>query len=548
MAQPLEVGRRRSASSDFTADDAYGCRVVVFSGQKGGGRTCSPAVSRPIRIVGLIISMIGVLLAGAVGGTGGAAASVGSTANAVALSKIVWKPCRNASGECATVTVPLDPTQPTRRQIGVAVVRFKATQKNGRLGVLMVNPGGPGASAVTFARNFAQASTTENIRERYDIVGFDPRGVGDTIPLQCNSRKELEKFYSVDGSPDDAVEVEQAVAAARGLSDACKRTSSEVLPFLGTDYVVGDMDLVRAALGEETISFFGFSYGTYLGAKYADRFPHRVERFVLDGVLDPTASLDDRTRLQALGFEDVLNRFFADCKSSTCTFARKGESPGAAYDRLLGGLEKKRIAVGRGEDQRSLGPGEAETAVIASLYNQRTGWPSLREGLNELNQGKGDVLLSQFDRYADRDPDGSFRNTLEANSATNCTDLPSAHDASHFVDLAAELTRVAPRLGSYAAFSAMICAVWPAGPNSTGSGQRPITAKGAKPILVVGTRSDPATPYVWAESLVEQLDSAKFLTWNGVGHTAFFGGSSCVTKRVTEFFLSGKAEKSMVCS
>lgn len=452
-------------------------------------------------------------------------------------------------GDCTTVTVPLDPSQPTGRQIGVAVVRFKATKKNGRLGALMVNPGGPGASAVSFARNFAQASVTENIRERYDIIGFDPRGVGDTVPLQCNSRKELEKFYAVDGSPDDAAEVELAVTAARALSDACKRSSSEVLPFLGTDYVVNDMDLVRAALGEEKISFFGFSYGTYLGAKYADRFPTRVDRFVFDGVLDPTASLDERTRLQAKGFEDVLNRFFAECKPSSCSFVRKGETPGSAYDRLIGGLDRKKIVVGdSGSQQRLLGPGEAETAVIASLYNQKTGWPSLMAGLNELNQGKGDILLSQFDRYADRSSDGSFRNTLEANSATNCTDLPSAKQPSHFVDLAAELTRIAPRLGSYAAFSTMICAVWPAGPNPAGSGQRAISAKGANPILVVGTKNDPATPYAWAESLAKQLDSSFFLTWNGVGHTAFFGGSSCVTRRVTDFLIRGKADKSMTCS
>jgi pimeloyl-ACP methyl ester carboxylesterase len=299
---------------------------------------------------------------------------------------------------------------------------------------------------------------------------------------------------------------------------------------VATSDVVKDMEAIRLALDEKKISYMGFSYGTLLGAAYADAYPNRVRAFVLDGVLDPTADSNERVRRQAVGFETELDHFLADCQKRRCPMMRPGKTAGASFDAAMAVAENATVKVGK----RTLGPGDAWYGVIASLYDKTNGWPALERGVGDLAQGDGTTLLQIADSYARRRSDGTYENVAEANSAVNCTDIPSPRDPAAYIALAKEFTKIAPRLGAFAAYSSIACAFWPA--KVTGS-LAPLRAQGSDPILLIGTTNDPATPLVWAQSLQKQLANAELLTYSGEGHTALLTGNACVRKVVVRYLV-----------
>ncbi len=411
----------------------------------------------------------------------------------------------------------------------LGLVKIPAKGSN-RIGSVLVNPGGPGSSGRKFARQLSGGALPDSVRDRFDLIGFDPRGVADNIPIHCATNELYDRYLAVDPNPDTEAEFKAIVAINAEFAKGCAEKNADVLPFVSTEDVVRDMDQIRAALGEETISYMGFSYGTYLGAKYVEAFPKRVRAFMLDGVLDPTAGSDERVRQQAIGFEGQLNRFLESCDKRKCAYLHDGETAGSAFDRIMNTLETEPVKVGK----RTLGPGEAWTGALGALYNADFGWKALESALKDLDRGSGEAMLGLADQYNRRSPDGTYNNVIDANWAINCLDLPSSRDLGHYKTLAEEFTAVAPRLGSLLAYSSMLCAIWPIPP--TGS-LKPLTGAGSKPVLLIGTTGDPATPFVWAQSLRRQLQNSALLTYDGNGHTALLTRNACVRKVVEAYMV-----------
>jgi pimeloyl-ACP methyl ester carboxylesterase len=441
--------------------------------------------------------------------------------------RLTWRDC-GGDFTCATLKVPLDYAHPAS-SISLALIRLRATGP--RLGSLVLNPGGPGVSGIDYARS-ATAVLSDAVRERFDVVGFDPRGVGASTAVDCVGDRDLDALVDAPPAPRTARETAAAVAAVRRLATGCRANAARLLPHVGTPDAARDLDVLRAALGEAKLTYLGKSYGTYLGATYAELFPTRVRAAVLDGALDPSLTFAQLNAGQAAGFEAALRSFLRAC-GVTC-----GASvPDAVrrLDRVLAGLHHRPLPA-LASPGGTLGPGEALYGVAAGLYRRST-WPLLAAALRSAERGDGSGLLALADALVDRDARGHYSNELEANTAINCVDHPTSRSLSAYAAEAARLRRSAPHFGPALAWQSVPCAFWPVPPTSR---PRQLTARGAPPILVVGTTRDPATPYPWAVSLARQLSSGRLLTWDGDGHTAYRRGSACVDRAVDDYLIAGR--------
>ncbi len=460
-----------------------------------------------------------------------AATMSGTPASGAAASSIAWKDCGDGL-QCATVQAPLDYARPSGRKIDVAIARLPAANPSMRIGSLLINPGGPGGSGVDFLRRVAK-NPPEAWHDNFDVVGFDPRGTGGTIPVDCTDKPT--SFTDLDPSPDTGAERTALYDAAKKFAADCKQKDNDILPFIDTVSSAKDIDAIRAALGEETITYFGYSYGTQLGATYAGLFPHRVRAFVLDGALDPSLSADNLVIEQAKGFESGLNAFLADCASKPdCAFKATSGDLGATLDELLMRIDRK--ALPAHGDTRVVTEGIAMVGVVSGLYSKVWGWPLLANALGEAQAGDGAGLLLLADIYNERRKDGSYSNLLEAYFAITCLDQPFPTGVAGYEALLTKVAAAAPRVGaSVAAGTNLPCAFWPV--PAIGK-PAPISASGAAPIVVVGTTNDPATPYKGAQSLANQLESGILLTRVGEGHTAYREGSSCIDKALDTYLVT----------
>jgi pimeloyl-ACP methyl ester carboxylesterase len=447
--------------------------------------------------------------------------------------KPTWKGCRGGF-ECARLDVPLDYGDPGGKTIAISVNRRPAGSTSKKLGALFVNPGGPGASGLDYAR--AGSGIVNNaVLQRFDLVGFDPRGVGESTPVTCLDDKETDTYLAVDGSPDTATEEQRAIDLAKNFGQRCAERSGDLLGHVSTVEAARDLDILRAVLGDEKLNLLGKSYGTYLGATYADLFPDRVGRLVLDGALDPELTSPALNKGQALGFERALTAFVDDCVSrARCPLPGGRAKALAAVDRLLNDIDRRPLDAARG---RPLTQGLAMIGLAYGLYDKRF-WPGLRQGLADAMQGDGSVLLLLADFYAHRSGSGRYpSNAIAAQYAVNCLDRAEENKISAVRATADQLDKAAPIFGAYLAWSSLPCGFWPV--PATG---RPhaVRAEGAAPIVVVGTTRDPATPYAWAVSLAKQLASGRLLTFVGDGHTAYHHGNRCIDQAVDRFFIEGK--------
>ncbi|TVL92180.1 alpha/beta hydrolase [Streptomyces sp. SAJ15] len=447
-----------------------------------------------------------------------------------------WRECGVPGFQCATLRAPLDYDHPDPAEdLRLAVARKKATGPGERIGSLLVNPGGPGGSAIGYLEGYAGIGYPAPVRARYDMVAMDPRGVARSEPVRCLTDKEMDAYTQTDQTPDDASEVAGLTAAYKKFAAGCEKRSGEVLGHVSTVEAARDMDLLRAALGDKRLNYVGASYGTFLGATYAELYPDRVGRLVLDGAMDPTLSAERTNRDQTGGFETAFTAFAEDCVDrDDCPLGTR--SPDDAAKRL-GALFARldRDPVPTGDDRRELGEALATTGVIAAMYDEGS-WQQLRAALRSAMAGDGGPLLRLADLYYERE-DGKYANLMYANPAVNCLDLPPAFRTPEDVKAALPAFRkTSPTFGEGLAWASLNCAYWPV--PATGKPHR-IEARGAAPILVVGTTRDPATPYVWAQSLATQLSSATLLTYDGDGHTAYGRGSDCVDNAVNAYLLDG---------
>ena len=438
--------------------------------------------------------------------------------------------------------MPLDYADPQGPTIGLSLVRKPATSSRGRLGSIVVNPGGPGGSGVDYVRGGGVVDPS--VAARYDVVGFDPRGVQRSAPVRCLTAKQTDEFLAYDGSPDNDIEATGAYLLGRSFGAKCELKAAQELPFLGTRETTFDMEVLRQVLGDDALNFVGKSYGTYLGSQYASRFPDKVGRFVLDGAIDPSLTAEQYAKGQAVGFQRALDAFIRDCVArSSCPLGRDPERATERLNAYLDRLDSRPQQVGT----RNLTQSLAVMGVIGSLYSTST-WPLLRDALSLGIEGDGSGLLQIADSYSDRDADGSYSsNATDAFYATYCLDRPDTKGVDAMRALGLEFrAKVSRTFGEYIAWGQTPCPSWPVKATT-----RPakVTAAGASPILVVGTTRDPATPWEWSKALAGQLDSGVLLTREGDGHTAYREGNGCIDQAVDTYLLMGRAPKSgTVCT
>ena len=444
--------------------------------------------------------------------------------------ELAWEACGGAGFDCTTVTAPRDWADPSRGELQLAVVRHRATSGK-PLGSLLTNPGGPGASGVSIVRDSLSFVTGQRLSSDFDVIGFDPRGVGQSTAVTCYDPAQLDAYLydippGVRGSDERTASLE---ARNEGFAQACDANSDGILPFITTENAARDMDLLRAVLGDQKLNYLGYSYGTFLGATYAKLFPDRVGRMVLDGAVDPSVPGSEVGVVQAIGFENSLRTFMADCLTiSSCPFGGSVDDAMADLSALLARVDARPLPA---SDGRRLDADSLMTAIIAALYSQDS-WAFLRSALGGAAEGQADVAFQLADLYNGRVGGQYQDNSTEAFRAYNCMDYPddgAADDAA----LQERLEREAPTSAPYW-LSPDVCDAWPYPP--TGS-RGPITAEGTPPIVVVGTTGDPATPYQWAESLAAQLAQGVLVTRVGEGHLGYNRGNACVDAAVEGFLV-----------
>lgn len=451
---------------------------------------------------------------------------------------VAWKSCRS-DRLCATIKVPLDYADPDASSISLSLIKVPAGSTKQRVGSLLVNPGGPGGSGIEYADHADQYFGSE-LRQAFDIIGFDPRGVGESTPIQCLSDEKLDTFVASDPDPDTAREIDETDRLLTEFGQGCVDQSGELASHVSTVEAARDMDIIRAVVGDRRLSYFGASYGTFLGATYADLFPERVGRMVLDGAIDPSIDARETSLVQARGFETALRAYVGRCVDARDCFLGDTVNEGTArIRRFLDEVEAEPL---RGSGDRELEIGNAVLGIWAPLYNEDY-WPLLDSALEAAFQGSGAALLSLSDAYTSRGPNGYLDNSLEALYAVNCLDHPEGIAVSEVPDRVAEFEKVSPTFGAIFAYGLAGCASWPI---QGGSDAGPIDARGAAPILVIGTSRDPATPLEWAESLAAQLESGVLVRRDGDGHTGYKAGSSCVDEVVESYLVSGEVPSSDV--
>jgi pimeloyl-ACP methyl ester carboxylesterase len=458
--------------------------------------------------------------------------------------KLQWTAC-GGGFDCTKVTVPLDYAAPDGKTVQLAVARRTSTKSQG---VLVVNPGGPGGSGVSYVK-YADQVFTPDLIAAYDLVGFDPRGVGASDPLRCVSDKQLDAYFAVDVTPDTPAEVARLESVSRSIGDGCAANSPDIAAHMSTPEAARDMDIIRAALGQQKLNYLGDSYGTFLGASYAELFPTRVGRMVLDGVQPSSITLEQTYQQEADGSDESLRRFVADClPRSDCPLSGTTATGIARIQKLLTDLDAKPIPGSAGTAGRPLTEGLATYALSFGLYDSATGWPSLRTGLAAAFAGDGSGLLDLFDSWVGRQGDGSYQDNLyQAFFGVECVDTPQLGGPAHLAALAAQWKRTAPVFGVSNAWSMLPCWHW-APKQTTVAGSPVFHAKGTGPILVVSTRHDPATPYSWGVEVANELDNAALLTYDGDGHTAYHRGSDCIDAAVDAYLIHGTVPaKGTVC-
>ena len=459
--------------------------------------------------------------------------------NSYYAQQLTWSDCSEGF-ECSTLQVPLDYSAPEKQAISLSVVRLPAKKSQGSL---ILNPGGPGGSGIEYARA-ATVVMTDKLRKNFDIVGFDPRGVGQSTPVDCLDDKQTDAYVASDGSPDDQQEIDETVSILKNFADECAKKSPELFKFVDTVSATRDIDILRQALGDKKLNWFGKSYGTFLGATYAGLFPDKVGRMMLDGAIDPTLTNEELSKGQAIGFEKALHRFIQDCPShKDCPLS---DSESAAFNQIIRLLDKLDAQPATLGDGRSFTQAMGVTGIVGSLYDKSYGWEALRIALGDALAGDFEGLAQNVDFYTSRDTDGHYTdNSNDAIAAVNCLDRPDRATVAQTKKLAKAWKKEAPAFGEYLAWSNLGCSYWQT--PATGKPEV-IKAVGAPKILVVGTVHDPATPYAWSKALASQLSSGVLLTYTGDGHTAYFQGSKCVDKYVDDYFLTGNASPGTICS
>ncbi len=470
----------------------------------------------------------------------GSSSSKGSGKGVADTSTVDWTRCKaptanqgmgkapGSKWECGTLEAPLDHSKPDGEKIEIALIRKPATAPDRRIGALLYNFGGPGGSGVSTLPQ--AADDYEDLNERYDLVSFDPRAVGETATVRCLDDKEMDRLSQEDdGPPTNAAEEAEDTAESREQIEACESRAGKLLPHVGTSDTARDMDLIREALGEKKLNYFGISYGTELGGVYAHLFPSKVGRTVFDAVVDPTEGQIDGGLAQAKGFQLALENYFKGIE----------KDPAEGSAKITSILEQAEASPLPTSGDRKLTRGLAETGIAAALYSEET-WPYLTQGLQEVeNAGSGSILLLLADAYSGRDPQtGRYNNMSQANAAIRCADTSERFGYADVKRQLPAYKKASPVFGESMVWGLMSCTDWPV----DGERKHPeVSAKGAGPILVIGNTGDPATPVAGAKKMASALGAGVGvnITVDGEGHGTY-GVNDCATETVDAYLLDGK--------
>jgi pimeloyl-ACP methyl ester carboxylesterase len=456
----------------------------------------------------------------------------------VASGAVAWIDCteqarqinrqlpESLSAQCGKVTVPRDWNTPDNGEtFDIAVMRLRSDRQTDKLGSVLTNFGGPGASGLAQLPHLA--GDILNLATRFDLVTFDPRGVGQSASVKCIANEDLDASFGYEPDPVADADFQGAVAISRRIGESCSAKFGEQLTLYSTEQAARDMDAIRQALGEEKFDYLGYSYGTLLGAVYAQLFPDRIRAMVLDGAVDPQQSPVESSEGQAMGFERALTNFDAWCNQNArrCPIAPDARG---AVERAIASAE---TSPARGDGGRLATSGWVFYSVVSALYYQPA-WEYLARGIADLGRGDPTVTFLLADSYADRDANGDYGTLFDANNAVNCTDSESYPTVEQIRTLQSDWRAKYPLFGAPLAVGLLNCAVWPAKKDPYPVGP----ATGSPPIVVVGTVGDPATPYESTAKLAAMLGTGRVLTWEGEGHTAY-PETACIRDAVDAYFI-----------
>ncbi|MGY1545932.1 alpha/beta hydrolase [Streptomyces sp. MN6] len=446
--------------------------------------------------------------------------------------------------ECATLKAPLDWADPDGDTIGLALIRVRSSGPGSeRIGSLIFNFGGPGGSGVTTLPAFGQEYA--GLRTRYDLVSFDPRGVGRSAPVTCEDDQQLDEHFQQDGTPDDSAERTELLEGTEEFNAACEDNSGRILPHVRTTDAARDLDLMRQVLGDDKLYYFGISYGTELGGVYARLFPDRVGRAVFDAVVDPAQNYEQASLGQARGFQRALDNYAEDCVSQAeeCPVGDSAQDVKDRIARLLRDLDRRPVP---GIFPRQLTETMATSGIAQALYSKDF-WQFLTDGLEQAYDGDGTTLMVLADSMNGRGENGEYSNLVPANVAINCADARPRYTPADVERLLPEFRKASPVFGDFMAWGLITCTDWAV----PGAADHPdVAAPGAAPILVIGNTGDPATPYEGARSMAKALGEGVGveLTYNGQGHGAYNSEDRCVRNAVHGYLLDGLVpEAGTVC-
>jgi pimeloyl-ACP methyl ester carboxylesterase len=445
------------------------------------------------------------------------------------VNPIEWKACdgsTSAQVECGNIEVPFDYADPEQGSFVLNIRKHNAASPADRIGSMMVNPGGPGFGGSSLADD-AQYYFSQDLIDHFDIIAWDPRGTGETTPA-VNCVDTFDEYFGLDSPPETPEEKQALIDASQAFNDKCAENSGTILPYISTKASAQDINSLRLALGEEKVSYFGFSYGSELGTTWATMFPETVRAIVVDGAVDPNASSTQEGLNQAKGFEGQLSTFLKQCsEKTTCEFHNGGNAE-AAFDKLVLDIDTTPLEVSK--DRTLVTQGVLFTAIAQAMYSDYY-WPQLSEALHDAQFGDGKGILQLYDDYYQRNEDGTYGNELEAFLAISCLDDPGATSIEEVDSRIEEFIAAAPRLGGNFAYG-YSCALWPVGQ----ADKVTITGKGAGPIVVIGTTGDAATPLESTRNMALGLEQGILIVVEANQHTGY-GANSCVVKAVDEYLI-----------
>ena len=437
---------------------------------------------------------------------------------------------RNLSFECGRTEVPISYDEPEGATLPLFLVRVVTADQTDRIGSLVVNPGGPGQSGADAAIGLALTLPAE-VLSRFDIVGFDPRGVGLSTPVECISDDMKERIIAAEPRPTTEAQLDDAFALTKEVADGCADEYGDALGTFNTVDTARDMEQLRQSLGDEQLTYLGYSYGTTLGSTYAELYPDKVRAFALDAAVDPGADKKAAAEAGAKAYEAGFDAFAANCVGliAGCPI---GQNPRQFVTDLLAQAGQAPIPSSEPGETRQATPGVVMTAVQQALYDPAS-WPQLAQGLAAAQRGDSKGLFDLADSYAGRLEDGTYSNFFDANPAVNCADPDEKYDEDEIRDLAAAWGTTYPLFGAGSAVDLYTCSVWQA--DRTPLPER--DAEGSAPILVVGNSGDPVTPLPGAENMAEDLESGVLLVWQGQGHTAY-PKNACINAAVNSYLIN----------